>query len=407
MTQTQGRLTYLLEVFGSHQATEDELEELFHLIENEGDEAIKQYLYQLVQSYDETESLPENDWAKLFTRIQTEKNNREEPITPELQNHINHKRRSSMTWWSAAAVLFLVIGASTMYLLKMKAPQATSYSQQQQVKLADIAPPDASHAILTTSGGNRILIDSIKSGQLTSDGSMQIKRSPDGKLLIHGNSQSTSLHTLVNPKGSKVLAIVLDDGTNVWLNAASSLSFPESFQGSNRQVFLDGEAYFEVTHNAHQPFVVRKGKMQVQVLGTHFNVSAYPDDPSIKVTLLQGLVNVKSGRSEQLIKPGQQASVDENANQPILLKKAIDVSEVIAWQKDKFIFKDQNIHTIMRQVARWYNVDITFQDEIHENFYAEVSRNTNMAMLLKMLEATKAVQFKLVNKTIIVMKGTG
>lgn len=404
MTQAQKRLTYLLEVFGNHKSTENELAELFHLIENEGDQEIKQYLYQLLQSYNETEALPPVRWDKLFSEIQNEKNSREATQSPDQPTHTVKKHNFSLIRWSAAAILLIFLGVSAFYLLTNNR-QPVSYVDQHQIKLADIVPPEVSRAILTTYGGNKILIDNIKAGQPISDGTMEIKKGKDGKLVIHGKSNTTTMHTLVNPKGSKVLALVLDDGTNVWLNAASSIRFPETFQGTTRQVLLEGEAYFEVTHNAHKPFVVKKGDMQVQVLGTHFNVSAYNDEPSIKVTLLEGLVNVKSGQSEQLIKPRQQALIDKNKNLPIRLNKGVDVDEVIAWQQDKFIFKNQDIHEIMRQVARWYNVDIKFKDEIHENFYAEVSRNTNITTLLKMLEATKAVHFKLTNKTIIVMKG--
>lgn len=394
------RLKYLLEVFGSRQASENEREELFQLIEQEKDRALKQQLYHVIQSYTEEENPALVNWGKLFTYIQEEKHNRNQQEVIPLRN-----RRYSHLKWSAAAAIILCFFGVGIYILSHREITANLTTQNQMVKLSDISPPDASNAILTLNNGKKILLDSLNIGQSVKNGTVRIQRREDGKLTIQGTEDGALMNTLVNPKGSKVLALVLNDGTNLWLNAASSISFPTSFDADKRQVLLDGEAYFEVKHDAHKPFIVKKGDMRVQVLGTHFNVNAYSNENAIKVTLLQGSVNIKSGSSETLIEPGQQANVDKRAGNPIHVIKHINVDEVIAWQNGKFIFKNQDIHTIMRQVARWYNVDIEFKDEIHEKFYADLSRTTSITTLLKMLEATNAVHFKLKNKTIIVMKG--
>lgn len=415
MKEKQARLAYLLDVYGAKKATSAELEELFTLIENDPDSALKDHLSFLLQSYDKTKTdLPDVDWYSLYQEIIRKKNLSTSPILhlDKGQDSSSVKQRDpsrltlrpTLLKWSAAAILILFIGISALYFTEKKNHPGTHSSKE--VQTSGVAAPGSIHATLTLSDGRRILIGSADSGLMATEGSVRIKKDPNGGLVYSGNNNMPSINTLSNPSGSKVLQLILDDGTKVWLNAASTLTFPTSFPKGKRQVSLDGEGYFEVAHNSSKPFFVQNGNVSVQVLGTHFNVSAYNDERAIKVTLLEGLINVKKGSMHQLVKPGQQAVIDNLSGSGISIKKDIDLNEAMGWYKGKFTFKDQDIRTIMRQVSRWYNVDIEYQGKVYERFYVDVSRNTNVDTLLKMLEATNAVHFKLKNKKITVMKTT-
>jgi ferric-dicitrate binding protein FerR (iron transport regulator) len=236
------------------------------------------------------------------------------------------------------------------------------------------------------------------------EGNVNVVKMPNGELAYKGSSENIEYNTLSNPRGSKVISLVLADGSKVWLNAASTLKYPTAFVGNERKVEVSGEAYFEVSHNAAMPFIVDKGETSVRVLGTHFNVNAYDDESSVNVTLLEGSVKVVKGNEDILISPGQQAEVFNNIvpSNPIEVHTA-DVDETMAWKNGLFSYKGADIETIMRQVSRWYNVDVVIEKPVKEKFYAQVSRNTDVSNLLKMLEATKAVHFKIEGKMITVM----
>jgi ferric-dicitrate binding protein FerR (iron transport regulator) len=185
----------------------------------------------------------------------------------------------------------------------------------------------------------------------------------------------------------------------VWINAASSLRFPTAFQGNTREVTLTGEAYFEIAPNATQAFHVKVKDMDVQVLGTHFNVMAYDDEASINTTLLEGAVKVSRGSQSHILKPGQQSVSD---NQGRLSINAADIEEVMAWKNDQFIFKACDFATVMRQIARWYDVSVIYKGKVPEGKYSGIiGRNNNISQVLNILRAS-GVSFEISNNTIIV-----
>jgi transmembrane sensor len=196
----------------------------------------------------------------------------------------------------------------------------------------------------------------------------------------------------------------LPDGTIVWLNAASSLKFPTSFAGSKRQVELTGEAYFEVTENKSMPFEVLTGETSVSVLGTHFNINAYADEASINTTLLEGAVKVHTGQAAKLLKPGQQ-SVFVNATGALSIQPA-DVDQAIAWKRGFFEFDNTDLQTIMRQISRWYDVDIVYQIQGSKALFGGgISRKLNLSEVLHLLEAS-GVYFKVENRKVTVLNNT-
>lgn len=220
--------------------------------------------------------------------------------------------------------------------------------------------------------------------------------------------QSEQLLTLSTPRGGQY-QLVLPDGTKVWLNAASSIKFPGSFSNlSNRKVELSGEAYFEVTKNTLQPFIVASSKQEVKVLGTHFNVSAYVDETATRTTLLEGAVQVNSlaggpysDRNAIIIKPNEQA-VCYNDKIDVM---PIDAQAEVAWKNGEFVFVSEDIERILRKISRWYDVEVTYKDKLtHTTFSGSISKFETVSQVLRKIEMTNSIHFKLEGRRIIVMK---
>ena len=196
--------------------------------------------------------------------------------------------------------------------------------------------------------------------------------------------------------------MVLADGSKVWLNAASSLRFPAAFTGKERKVELMGEGYFEVAKNASMPFKVEVNGMEVEVLGTHFNINSYNDEPAIRTTLLEGSVKINKNNTTSLLKPGQQAEVNSAGEVRIINDAGID--EAVAWKNGKFQFDRADIYAVMRQIARWYDVDIEYKGAaIRSHFGGTISRNVNLSQVLNMLHLTGEVKCEVNGKKIMVM----
>ncbi|SMD16674.1 FecR family protein [Pedobacter nyackensis] len=269
----------------------------------------------------------------------------------------------------------------------------------------DIAP-GGNKAILTLADGSQVLLSDADNGKIAEEAGISITKSKDGQLIYQvnnpalaaatGNEPVVTYNTISTPRGGQY-QVLLPDGTQVWLNASSSLKFPTSFIANQRNVMLTGEAYFEVSRNKKKPFIVNVGEMKVEVLGTHFDVMAYPDEQSINTTLIEGSVKVARNNESRILKPGQQAIVGDEMQ---VVKAAGDV---IAWKNGLTSFKDADIRTIMRQVARWYDVEVNYEGEIPRRlFTGEISRKANLSELIKIIELSN-IQLRLEGKTITVM----
>jgi len=392
MALSKNRITYLLEAYSSRKATQEEEQELFAWLAKGEDQPIKRHVEELISHYSPNELVPSVDWEHLYQKILEEKNARD--IQPA-------SRQIAWIRWAAAAAVLLLFGAGYYFFTLYKVPKKVAVIQQP--KKNDIAPPNTVNAVLTLNNGQKIILDSTGNGILAMQGAVNVIKMADGQIAYQGTSNDKEYNILSNPRGSKVISLVLADSSRVWLNAASSLKYPTAFTGNERRVEVTGEAYFEVTHNEAMPFVVSNEKTTVQVLGTRFNVNAYDDESSVNVTLLQGSVSLTTINKKQptIVKPGEQARIDESGR--VELSDKVDLEEVMAWKNGLFSYKSADIGAIMRQISRWYNVDVVFEKPVHEKFYAEAPRNTSVSVLLKMLEATKAVHFKIEEKTISVM----
>jgi len=213
-------------------------------------------------------------------------------------------------------------------------------------------------------------------------------------------------NSIATPKGGQY-QIILPDGTRVWLNAASVLKYPVAFTSTARKVELTGEAYFEVAKNKAKPFIIHTAKQEVTVLGTHFNINAYADEPNTRTSLLEGSVKVAklNDAASVMIKPGQAALVGDPGSASRIQIASIDPDEAVAWKNGYFMFDSENLESILRKVARWYDVDITWQsrNSAQKEFSGTISKYSNASQVLKKLELTEAVHFKIEGRKIIVL----
>jgi len=305
---------------------------------------------------------------------------------------------------SAAAILLLMMGGS-YFLFFQSFNHGKVLVQAKQKVNNDVVPPSTNKATLTLADGKKIELDSSGNGTLALQGKINVIKQDNGLIVYKGevSADENKFNTLTVPKGSKPMKLLLEDGSLVWLNVASSITYPTAFAGSERRVEITGEAYFEITKNKGKPFIVKKKNddAQVQVLGTHFNVNAYDDEAVLKVTLLEGAVDVSKAGNHALLKPGQQALISKEASRVL---NNVDLEEVMAWKNGRFYFDGADIKTVMRQVEKWYNVDVSYESEIPYSFVAKISRNVNASELLKILQLTELVHFRIEGNKITVMK---
>lgn len=301
-------------------------------------------------------------------------------------------------WWAAASIIFL-LGVAGYFIVYKK-----TKSQLAKIEFEDIKAPRATKATITLANGQKVYLDSAGSGALAVQGSIKLVMLPGGEIAYRQNREKGSgqiqYNTLSNPRGSRVINMVLADGSKVWLNAASSLTYPVSFHSHERKVSVTGEAYFEVFHDASKPFIVNNGSTNIKVLGTHFNVNAFEDnDNDIKVALLEGSVKINNGHASGLLKPGQEASVSNE----IKIEDDIDMDKVMAWKNGYFGFDNASLQSVLKQISRWYDVDVIYAGSNQSrSFVGELQRDLNLSEILKILERNK-VKFSLEGKRLIVM----
>ena len=394
MSEDQSRFLQLYERFINDKATPEEVREFWALAGIlEDDDVAKDVVYSL---YDDKvpEEVDRKDWSEAGERIFGRKAKR--------------FRIVKQHWWVAAASIIFILGIGG-YLISNKKndiPQSV-IAKVITGKVHDVAPPSISHATITLGNGRKISIDSVNSGILALQNNIALTKTADGKIKYasgerEGN-QGLVYNTLTNPKGSRVINMVLNDGSRVWLNAASTITYPVAFEGVDREVSVTGEVYFEVAHDLNKKFIVKTKGLSTEVLGTHFNVNSYPDEDDVKVTLLEGRVKVVSNNgASSVIKPGEQAI--DGGNGKLRIHKNVNVEDVIAWKNERFSFNDTNIKKIMKEVARWYDVQIEYRGSVDDlNFGGNMSRQKNVSELLKRMEATQAVKFEVEGRKITVI----
>ena len=257
--------------------------------------------------------------------------------------------------------------------------------------------PGGNKAILTLSNGQQVALDSLQNGSITHQGGVRIIKLASGRLAYQGGEGSEPVYnTITTPKGGQY-QVVLPDGSRVWLNAGSSLRFPTAFGGKDRSVDMTGEAYFEIAPDRAKPFTVKAPGHDIAVLGTHFDVNAYTDEDAFKTTLLEGSVRV----GNSVLQPGEQVVAGTGGE--IQVRKDVETDEVVAWKNGRFLFDNADIPTIMRQIARWYDVQIRYEGRVPQgHFTGMVPRNSSLDKVLKIF-ALSQIHFRIEGKQIIVV----
>lgn len=334
-------------------------------------------------------------------------NSENEPLFSELKEDIKAKidqqiagpkvKKLNYGWLKYAAAVLLLVSVSIYF-----------FSDQQKsdpITQMDAAiSPGGNNAILTLANGKKIALNDAAKGEISKQSGISVSKSKDGELIYtvvsrEGDELSENTHnTISTPKGGQY-TIILSDGTKVMLNSASSMTFPTSFKAADRRVELNGEAYFEVAKDKNKRFRVISGLQTVEVLGTHFNVNAYGDEKIIKTTLLEGAVKVFTAKKSVLIEPGEQAVLDK-ADENSIAKHLVNINKETSWINGIFSFEGDDLKSVMRQVARWYDVNVIYTGPIsEEKYFGEISRSSRLSEVIKILELNN-VKFEVAGKTI-------
>lgn len=318
-------------------------------------------------------------------------------------------QRTAKYKYLAAAVTVGAVLATVAYFWSQNKPASTTTIPVAKAAVNDVLP-GGNKATLKLSDGKIIVLDNAQNGLLAQQGAVQIQKQ-EGALMYDQTSVkgAAAINTLATPAGGQ-FQIKLPDGTRVWLNASSSITYPTVFTGNERRVMISGEGYFEVAKDASKPFKVsiQKGNdkqpTEVEVLGTHFNINAYDDEALVKTSLIEGRIKIVSdyynGKQSAILKPGQQAQVEVEGK--LKVKENASMEEVVAWKNGDFLFQSADIGTLMRQVARWYDIKVSYPNGMpKDKFSGKIGRNVNLSQLLEILKYSE-VKFELKEKTLIV-----
>jgi transmembrane sensor len=377
MAILQTRIKYLLQQYATNNCTRIELLELFEWLEQQNDDmALQNAMLAVWKNRNAADVAPVIDKEKVYARIIMQ-------ASPERK--ISTRGRGWVRL--AAAAVFLLAIAGTVYLISNRTNRKPIIAGLPYK--GDVAPGH-NGAVLTLSNGQKIVLDNAGNGELVKDGNVVIIKK-GGEITYRGKTDEIVYNTISTSKGRQ-WQLSLSDGTKVWLNPASSIRYPLSFVGNERKVEITGEAYFEVVHNSKQPFRVHINTPSgdgatIEDIGTTFNVNAYSDEPVVKTTLLEGSVRVSTGfHSSLVLRPGQQAVVSTNQSANTRILENIDTEEITAWKDGLFKFNEGSVETIMRQIGRWYNVDIVYEGAVPDKqIHGSAPRNTNLSSIIKVL----------------------
>lgn len=364
----------------------------------------------------EAEVQQANDWYHSFgeEEVELDTDETEQSLSTKLKkkllSHINKggsQHTPKLYFWRAAVVV-LVVSATLVYFIL----SGSWYNQKQETRVQPVASvqeeikPGTNKAVLILHDGTEIELDSSENGALGQQGNTKIIKLADGRVKYNDNKlQKSSVvlyNTIATPRGGQY-QVQLPDGTNVWLNASSSIRFPAEFAGGDRKVEITGEVYFEVAHKAGSPFWVRTNQTEIKVLGTRFNVMAYENEYTLNTTLLEGSLIIQQDKYSQLMKPGNQVKLKKSGEAELV--KEADVEEAVAWKNGKFLFASASMESIMRQVERWYDVEVQFDSAPDVHLSGQLTRYASVKELLRKLELTNEVHFKIEKRKIIVVPG--
>jgi len=382
------RIHYLLQQFTAKTLSQAEKEELLVLAENSASLLSDEIVKMIIAEEENAVNVVDEKWNPVLNQILAV----DKPTRSPKRILMNSLK------WAAAAVVFIVF-SFTAYLSLQK--------KKEHVFATDVAP-GKNKAILTLADGKKISLSDAMNGDVVKEAGFSITKTADGQLVYNvagsENVNDARLNTISTPNGGE-WQIQLPDGSTVWLNAASSIQYSLNIgTAKQRLVKLDGEAYFEVAKNAAHPFIVETDKQSVGVLGTHFNINSYKDERITKTTLLEGSVRVSHNTTNEseVLKPGEESLVSVSG----MDVKEVNVDEAIAWKNGYFMFNNERQESILRKVARWYNVEIEYADADAKSvmYYGTVSRFEKISKVLTKFEQTGEVRFDIKGNKVIVYK---
>ena len=365
----------LVKRYSNKTATEEEVALFFHLLK-EG--VLKETLTSSMDEY----------WEETET------------TTPAVVKRFG---RSTLLRWTVAAAAVITLIFGSYFLFFNKKP----LSKESQIAIQNDVPPGINKATLTLGNGTVLMLDSTSNGLLATQSGSKIIKTDSGHLSYSAstakptNKEIVTLNTLTTPRGGQ-FQLSLPDGTKVWLNASSSITYPVKFTGDERKVSLTGEAYFEVAHDDKKPFYVKSGDLTIQDIGTAFNVNSYPDEPAVTTTLVEGSVKVSSGAESKTLTRGEQSRL---SGKSFTIKDNVDIHEITAWKDGLFDFESADLKTILRQFARWYDIEVVYQGSMpQDKYFVIIKRSSNLSAVLKALQAS-GIRFQIEGKKLIVKPG--
>jgi len=398
---SESRIQYLFNAYFNKTATAKERDEWMDLLaQSKNDAEVKTLLTETWSQFNSQNQLfSDKQGDEMLSNILQ----KEIPGTNTPDIELN-KNSHSFKWIriAAAAVLIIAISGIAIWLQTKKTQPQIAQSTKNTPQATAPITAGGNKATLTLADGTSIILDSTHKGELVKQGKVKITKVNTATLAYNAeneNSEEVVYNTLSTPNGGQY-QLILPDGSKVWLNASSSIHFPTVFKGKERTVTVTGEAYFEVAKNAAMPFKITVKDMVVEVLGTHFDIMAYDDENSLNTTLLEGSVKVTKGHIKKMLIPGQQSII--NTAGEINIKDA-DIEEVMAWKNGWFQFNAFDIKMVMRQVSRWYNVEVVYEGKIPDgHFTGIVSRDNDIFQVLKIMESG-GVRFKIEGRKVIVL----
>jgi transmembrane sensor len=404
---TQNKLDELLSLFAEGKISRDEFEQLFDYLRSENDDEHFHYsMDQELRKMKACSTMSKQEKDNIFENILSNENVYQN--TDSGRSGILNIRAWYQIGVAASLLAILSIG---LYLYSNRnVDTQLALSDSEILKEKVIIKPGGDKAVLTLSDGSKIILEDAKKGLLANQAGVSIQKTADGELLysfskndiiITENIPSEVIYNKIEtPFGGKY-QINLPDGSKVWLNSASTLRFPAFFSGDTREVELNGEAFFDIAKNPKKPFKVITKDQVVEVLGTQFNINSYSDEESFKTTLIEGSVKIIYKDRVVLLSPGQQFQPNLKSSKVV----EADTEEVTAWKDGYFLFKDEDIQSIMRKVSRWYNVEVTYSGDIPDvGFGGNISRSKDIDEVLNVLQLTNAVHFKVEGRRITVMR---
>lgn len=394
------RIDFLLKQYVSDNLSVGEREELLQYLQDTPEDVLSEDMLRVVERLRSNDILEETPSQRIWQAVVEDPRVQKKTIVRRIQSRCTQ-------YFPHIAVAMVLIAISTVFFLyknnTWQTHQIDASSTLADVSdLATTIKPGTQQATLTLPDGQIVVLDNLHENKLIKGEGFEL-HIVDGEIQYNAGGQLpvSAETTLRTPRGGEY-QMHLPDGTQVWLNAGSSITYPLCFATDIREVSIEGEAFFEVKKDQTRPFVVRADQTSITVLGTQFNVSVYPEDTHVETTLIEGSVRLQKGETVRLLKPGQQASISKEKDQHIAVR-SVDTEEITAWKNGYFYFQDEDIKSAMDKIGRWYDVDIAYKDKLSQRgLDGTISRMENLDQLLKALELTGTAKFTLEGRRVIV-----